>query len=237
MHSRGGEPGAKQHKRHARRPTRDPSHTPRSGTTSRRPRDIAFGSRDSPSHGRQLCIAKRRIRQHSHQLQHNAQRDARTRPTAGSTRCSTPSNNSSGGGERRVPGGTAAHREDPATPPRNVDRPTRGSSSLVKPATKGRGVAERWGVWLWRKVGVWLLGYPWIAAPEIGRCPSSFFSATGPKQADYTSFGTTGTLPIQHPPFEGYRYQPRRRPASSAALGETGGISLNVTPYRRGRSN
>ena len=20
---------------------------------------------------------------------------------------------------------------------------------------KGRGVAERWGVWLWRKVGVW----------------------------------------------------------------------------------
>ena len=191
-----GEPGAKQHKRHARPPTRDPSHTPRSGTTSRRPRDIAFGSRDSPSHGRQLCIAKRRIRQHSHQLQHNAQRDARTRPTAGSTRRSTPSNNSSGGGERRVPGGTAAHREDPAAQPRNVD-PTPAKvgrvAIAVSPARSGR-VAGGEGC---------ALGSPHLKPVAVSK--AHFFSATRPKQADYASFGTTGTLPIQHPPFEGYR--------------------------------
>eukprot|EP00966_Prymnesium_polylepis_P324535 7380573-Prymnesium_polylepis.1 len=37
-----------------------------------------------------------------------AQRDARARPTARLTRCSSPSNSSSSRGERRVPGGTAA---------------------------------------------------------------------------------------------------------------------------------
>ena len=115
------------------------------------------------------------------------------------------------------------------------ERKRRGAAHLSKwnRATKGGAVWVR----RFRAHKVGPCGWSWIAAPEIGRCPSSFFSATGPKQADYTSFGTTGTLPIQHPPFEGYRYQPRRRPASSAALGETGGISLNVTPYRRGRSN
>ena len=89
-----------------------------------------------------------------------AQRDARTRPTAGSTRRSTPSNNSSGGGERRVPGGTAAHREDPAAQPRNVDRhphaspPLAGGAPASFPLRRDEGVrppplrGARDGVWV-----------------------------------------------------------------------------------------